>query len=107
MQKVIDEKITSPDTAIVTKSVTVYMVKTEDAWVLAEEGNETFLSALMGGLVSNVYSADHFADVGKIGSLRVTTDILLRPFCARPQFGHLCQAVDVEAPRPFFVRSRN
>lgn len=66
MQKVIDEKITSPDTAIVTKSVTVYMVKTEDAWVLAEEGNETFLSALMGGLVSNVYSADHFADVGKL-----------------------------------------
>lgn len=52
MQKVIDEKISSPSTAIVTKSVTVYMVKTEDAWLLAEEGNETFLSALMGGLVS-------------------------------------------------------
>lgn len=52
VQKVIDEKLASPDTAVITRSVTAYMTKTDDAWVLAEEGNEAFLSALVGGLVS-------------------------------------------------------
>lgn len=42
----------SPDAPTVTKNVTVNMVKTDGEWVIDENGNDDFLDAISGGLLS-------------------------------------------------------